>query len=361
MIIIKRDADILKMLSLKIRDPIFSISLIPFYSLFCNEVEIYFSKNNQPLNLKEYNSSKFSFKDIRQKAKFFDYKSAQKTFEMLRQIDNLNNTYFINRMRYPENGRWNVHDNIGIFFDEQGNVISNSHYGFYIFQNKKLLSKALKFDPELLQNEVKEFAKFVGSVIGSLTKGFSTVSDFIPCAIEPDIPTFFCKDFNTNRMRYNRDDRHSEKLIRLFLLHILCGINFALYGLKKAITHDPGWLLRVEYVTYYHATKELRKLITNSSNSVAQSEILKEITLEEDKYYDSDFRGCMMHYGLWSRSSKSYLEEKYCDYSLPLCGLVESMFEGISYWNFQNIIEERLLAMSHSISRYLDLDLAISE
>ena len=67
---------------------------------------------------------------------FFDL-SVNKLLQSVENIDELQNNYFISLMRYPQLGSWNVHDNLGICYDKQGNIVSNTHYAFYVFQDEK--------------------------------------------------------------------------------------------------------------------------------------------------------------------------------------------------------------------------------
>lgn len=121
LLIIKRDFDLLKKIAIQLK-PELQMQLTPYTALFCYEVLDYLNKQGQQIELAS--TSRYSIKQIRQKAKFFDL-SVNKLFQSVENIDELQNDYFINLMRYPELGAWNVHDNLGIVYDGQGNIISN--------------------------------------------------------------------------------------------------------------------------------------------------------------------------------------------------------------------------------------------
>ena len=69
LLIIKRDFDLLKKIATQLK-PEIQIQLTPYTALFCYEVLDYLSKQGQQIELTS--SSRYSIKQIRQKAKFFD-------------------------------------------------------------------------------------------------------------------------------------------------------------------------------------------------------------------------------------------------------------------------------------------------
>ena len=131
LLIIKRDFDLLKKIATLFK-PELQMQLIPYTALFCYEVIDYLNKKGQQIEITS--TSRYSIKQIRQKAKFFDL-SVNKLLQSVENIDELQNNYFISLMRYPQLGSWNVHDNLGICYDKQGNIVSNTHYAFYVFQD----------------------------------------------------------------------------------------------------------------------------------------------------------------------------------------------------------------------------------
>jgi len=354
-LIMKRDADILSKIALANKNPFIAVPLIPYMSLFCNEVSIYGKNNGYPFELT--NDSMFSMNDIRQKTKFFNQRMSR-TLKIIRHIDILQNKQYINTMRYPTLGNKNFHDNLGIYFDTDKNIIGNTHYAYYVFQDLKLIcsEKCLQIEPYIPPEELKQYAKFLGSFISKISSSFSVFGDFVGGALSSDKLNVVTKDFNTNRMNFNQKDDHS-KLINLFLLYILCGVNFSLFCLKIIILRDSGWLLRIEFITYYYAIMELNKIkaLPQTAQFPGLTKMLSEINLDE-KILNQEFRNCMMHYGLTSNIGEPLIKESYCDWSLPMCGLVESLYNGLSYWDLQAKIEDRLLSISQLISRYLNID-----
>lgn len=81
-----------------------------------------------------------SIEDVRQKAKFFDL-SINKLLQSIVNVDELQDDYFVRIMKFPELGRWNMHDNLGVWFDKGKKVVGNTHYAYYVFQDQKMISR----------------------------------------------------------------------------------------------------------------------------------------------------------------------------------------------------------------------------
>ncbi len=298
---IKRDCEIVRKFALS-GDPIISVALIPLASLFCFETLDYLKKKGGPIQLEQ--SSRYSIKDIRNKAKFFDVRM-QQLFNIIRNVDTLQNKEFINYMKYTETGSWNAHDNIGIFYDQSDHIISNTHYGYYIFQDASLIKKKLEQSPDLFQgdprmipDEITAYAYDLGRIIGSVSEALARMSDFVTSDIHIGSININNKNFNSNRICYGSD---AYKIVKIFLLHALSSINFVLYVLKKCIIRDSGWLLRVEYITYHYLIRRLSELkvyITKKFAELNDPNLLELfsrllIILDGNELINSDFRSCI--------------------------------------------------------------------
>lgn len=146
---LKRDCEIINKFA-QSKNPIIMIALIPFASLFCFEVLQYLEKKDGPILLEQ--SSRYSIEEIRHKVKFFDVRMNQ-LLNTIRNVDTLQNNEFINYMSCTNVGHWNAHQNIGIFFDQNNHIISNTHYGYYIFQDAKLIKRRLDESLSIFLND----------------------------------------------------------------------------------------------------------------------------------------------------------------------------------------------------------------
>lgn len=361
LVIIKRDFDLLKKIVTKL-NPELQTQLIPYTALFCYEVLDYLSKQGQQIELAP--TSKYSIKQIRQKAKFFDL-SINKLIQSVENIDKLQNNYFINLMRYPQLGSWNVHDNLGIIYDAQGNIVSNTHYAFYVFQDAKTISKPpnTMCGQYIEGEEVRAFAFDLGQIIGGISSALCCISDFIVSDVVPQNICFFKQDFNTNRCICLENGKY--KTIRLFLLHVLSSIGFILFALKKVIIRETGFLVRLEYIAYHYALLRLESLMKycNKSPNVVNDanliEMLNSINFKNtDGLKKTDFRNCMMHFGLLNNNGSPLINEEKINLALPFCGLVESQFN-MSYEDYRSKLELQLTLIYETIKDYLNFDLQL--
>ena len=361
LLIIKRDFDLLKKIATQLQ-PEVQLQLTPYTALFCYEAYEYLKKHGQPVEIEQ--TSRYSIKDIRQKAKFFDLR-LNKLFQSIKNIDTLQNDYFISLMGYPELAHWNVHDNLGIVYDDQMNIVSNSHYSFYVFQDEKSISKPphAMSGHNLIGEEVRAFAYDMGRIIGSISSALSCISDFVVADVDPRNIKLFSQDFNTNRCTINEQDEY--KVIRLFLLHVLSSIGFVLFVLKKAIIRESGLLLRFEYITYHYALLRLEGLLNYFSTNRGKlrddtklHEMLNSIDYKNGNgLRKTEFRNCMMHFGLTDSNGCPLINEAKIDLAVPFCGLVESQFN-MTYSDYKSNIEAQLLFLYKALKDYLGFSLS---
>lgn len=363
MTIIKRDFDLLKKLIMKLPDEV-KVQMVPFSALFCYEVNQYLSNHGYAIEMEQ--TGRYSIKDIRQKAKFFDL-SVNKLLQSIENVDQLQNDYFIQQMKYPELGCWNAHTNLGVYFDAEKHIVGNTHYAYYVFQDEKMISRPRDSmsGHDLIGEEIQAFGYDMGRIIGSISDGLSQISDFMVADVDPNTLELFSQDFNTNRCVTVGNDKY--KLVRLFLLHVLSSIGFVLHILKKAIIRDSGLLLRLEYITYHFALLRLDGIAnycrqnSRTVNDPKLMELLSGIDYMDTKgLRKPEFRNCMMHFGLTDKDGKSLINESCMDLSKPFCGLVEGLF-GKSYGEYQVSIETELSTIFTGISQYLDFDLSLPE
>ena len=359
--IIKRDFDLLRKLIPNLTNDV-QTQMIPYTALFCYEAMAYLKKHDTSIDMKQ--TSRYSIKDIRQKAKFFDL-SINKLIQSVNNVDAMQNEYFVNLMKYPQLGYWNLHTNLGIYYDENKHIVGNTHYAYYIFQDEKSISKPQveMNDLELEGKELQAFGYDLGVIIGNISSALSETSDFMESDVIPKGTEFLCQDFNTNRCITNGNDKY--KSVRLFLLHILSSIGFVLYCLKQKIIRDTGLLLRLEYITYHYAIKRIDGILKycNSNNSGISDcnliNMLQNIDCSNSNgLRNTDFRNCMMHFELKDKDGNSLISEDKFNLAIPFCGLVETQFD-LPYTDYQALIEKELGYLYDAINEYLGFTLLL--
>lgn len=358
MLIIKRDFDLLKKIAKNLK-PELQAQFTPFMALFCHESIVYLNKKGQNVDIEQ--RSKFSLEDIRQKAKFFDM-SINKQFQSIDNVDKIQDEYFIRLMKYPELGAWNLHDNIGVLYDKDNKIVSNTHYSYYVFQDEKTISKSFDLASayELQEKDMRDFGYDMGRIIGGISSGLSNVRDFMVSDFSMQDVKFDSRDLNTNRCSTVGNAKY--KSFRLFILHVISSIGLILYALKKSIVRDSGLLLRLEYITYHYALKRLegiKKAYENNYDYVNDKN-LYDMLLDIDysnknQLRNTDFRNCMVHFELTDKRGNSLIDIDKFNLSLPMCGLVESLYDNMSYDEYKNAIEDELGDIYDKLYEYLDL------
>lgn len=361
--IMKRDFDLLRKLVPNLTDDV-QTQMVPYSAMFCYEAMTYLKKYNSSIDIEQ--TSKYSIKDIRQKAKFFDL-NVNKLIQSVNNVDVMQNEYFVNLMKYPQLGYWNLHTNLGIYYDNDKHIVGNTHYAYYIFQDEKSISKS-QVEMNTLELEGKELRAFgydMGAIIGSISSALSETSDFIESDVSPKGNDYSSQDFNTNRCTANGNEKY--KCVRLFLLHILSSIGFILYCLKSKTIRDTGLLLRLEYITYHYALKRIDGILRyckTNHNEISDSNLVQMLGSIDCSYSNNlrkkEFRNCMMHFELKDTYGNPLISEENFDLSIPFCGLVETQF-GLSYAEYQVLIEKELVDLYDAINKYLGFSLLLKD
>ncbi len=359
--IIKRDFDLLRKLIPNLTNDV-QTQMIPYTALFCYEAMVYLKKHDPSIDIKQ--TSRYSIKDIRQKAKFFEL-SVNKLIQSVDNVDAMQNEYFVNLMKYPQLGYWNLHTNLGIYYDNNKHIVGNTHYAYYIFQDEKSISKPQveMNGSELEGKELQAFGYDLGVIIGNISSALSETSDFMESDVMPKGTEYLYQDFNTNRCVTSGNDKY--KSVRLFLLHILSSIGFVLYCLKQKIIRDTGLLLRLEYITYHYALKRIDGVLKscNSNNSrISDCNLIKMLQSidcsNSNSLRNTDFRNCMMRFELKGKDGNLLISEEKFNLAIPFCGLIETQFN-LSYTDYQALIEKELGSLYDAINEYLGFSLLL--
>lgn len=338
------------------------MELIPYISLFCWEAISFLENIGIKINIKE--NETISLKDVRLKLKIFERKYS-KAKNMILNCDYLQDYIFKNKLKYDFMKKWNFYYNLGIIFDEDKNIVGNSQYGYYIFQDSKLLKKKLDYIKKLIDtNEIKydyvpkeyiEYGKYCGEIMGSILGCFKilNITD-IHIKTNKINTKMRYKDFNTNKLYKNKE----EKTLALYLLHILTFVNSTIKILSKCENDDYGWWLRIYYITYYYAIERLEDIKNHSENNIENIELLKMLNKIDfdNSLINTDFRNCMMHYGLVDKENNFLIKRNKLNLEIPMMGLVESCFGDLNYFELKKIIKEKLENISLGIDAILNIN-----
>lgn len=311
-------------------------------------------------------------KDIRAKIKTFDTQYAT-SIRIIRNIEYIQDQIFKKSNRIYCCITRKPHPNLGIYVDETDRIIGNTHYSYYVMQDTKIVSKRLdaikklyKENPAYFSSkkngqEAFRIANDIGQIVGSILSGLDDL--FIesnPTVEDLNIHVFY-SDVNTDHRDLFTQNTIIDKSIFLYILHILTSINFVLYVVNMCDKNDTGWWLKTNYMAYFYCVSRLRDLEKfysgSCSNSQDLSDLFKELSLKDENLLIKEFRNCIMH-ASFSKDGIILINNRYFDIKIPLFGLVETYFEGMSYSNFKLEIISRLSRISNILSKWLGLSLS---
>ena len=145
----------------------------------------------------------------------------------------------------------------------------------------------------------------------------------------------------------------------MYLLHILTFINSTIRLLGECEKDDTGWWLRIYYISYYYAIERLEDIKNHIENNEIDNlnfkKLLTQINLNK-RFMNTEFRNCMMHYGLINKENKFLIEEQKFNLNIPMMGLVESCFNNINYFELKKNIKEELENISYVIDNILNIN-----
>jgi len=321
------------------------LQMIPYASLICCESITYLKSMGMPIALEE--TGKYSIHKMRQKTKFFD-ESVDKIINISRNIDEIQDAYFSSLIKLRFIKEKNIYNNLGITFDSQKHILSNTYYSCYIFQDDNKIRKKISSVNYLTleKDDLQQIGYDISSNISIVANLLRNDDNQIVFEMMKYTEKLKYSDYNTNRLFHSKE--LTDKYLSLFLLDILSNVGFVMFYLKKIVIIDAGLLMRIEYILYYYTlsrVKSIKEYCNNSIDNNVSSEITNLVQCcDSDSTNDllnSDFRSCMMHFGLVNPKNKILIDINEIDYSKKLCGLVEMHFK-MTENEFQNLLEKRL-------------------
>ena len=327
---IQGDAETIYSIIREVKDPVFAMAAMEYYSLFVRSCQEYTEKSFFESDVNK------RIKDIRDFIKAYSDRFG-KSKRRIGNVDSEQNEQFRAMLKFDFMKDWNIHLNLGTYWTADRHIVANTQMiADFLGVNDLSGSDTRKQQLEL--------GCYIGSFISSVRSVFA--ESMTPPVINKDsssMPIKYYYDLNTN----NNDPLfidNQEKKLNLFYLNLLCSINFAKFQIRPLLDDNNTWLFRVEYIVTYYVCRALQRLKNYCDNNndiiVDTNEILK-LTQCGEKLFDSKLRSCMMHYNLEGREVLSAkLIEK------PLFGIIENCFEGMDYYTyFQKLrdFEDRII------------------
>lgn len=349
---IKNDCITLIALNKLIVQPIISLAFLPLYALFVEEINNIIGEKGRAFNIS--NDSPFKIRAVRVKLKLFGAeKRIGKSKKRILDLDRAQDITFKKKLKFHFVQNLNIHYNLGVYFTNEGKIIGNTQYFYYMFQDNKIDGR------EYNKEEIINFSRYLGIVINSINEELKNFMPHHAVNIKSKNYRIRFKDFNTNKKSFTTISKlQYGKDISLILLHVLSNINFVRFILIDMLENNT-YLFKTKYISLYYSIRSIEKIIeVFNKNSVDYStySLLKKCVDSSKSLLNSKFRNCIMHYR-YDLNGEYLIDDKYLNLNVKLYGLVETFFNGMTYAEIDLMVTERLVQLSDIIEGLLNINI----
>lgn len=344
---------------------IFDLGFLPYLSLCVYESCSLVQKIYPDINV-NYNVG-FSLKDVRLKTKIFEDKLSQ-NMRFVKNIDYIQNEEYRNQIYSQADRDSYKYYNIGLNIINSNHIIGNTHLYYYYLQptnlKKKDLSEVMKLyikgkidNSAQIKEKVYGFSYNCGQLIKKLVYKLSDFSTSSDLNLHDENFDLGYKDLNTN-LNINIFQSNNGKILTLYLLHILCMINYVIYMLNKILPDSQPLCLRIKYICCYYSIMRLEKIYkcmkTHNLMTDKMEYYFKNIDINDKTLFNKSFRSCMMHYGLKDDLGRAYMSANDINMSEPFFGLIEKYYNK-DYYELSNSINNKLNKISSALEGLLPI------
>lgn len=341
--LIYNDCETIKTLMQKVKAPVFSMEVLPFYALFCRAFQEYCGVDFMKGNISS------EIYDIRNSIKVYSKRYGQVKKEFLNVDENQNN-HFRQNLRFDFSKELNIHYNLGIYFDEGGNIVGNTQLIAEMLSVENVFDKSVGI-------RMFELSNAMSSIIMTISQKLNASISPLKIEIKDDVIKWRYMDINTNTELFFFKNEY-EKDVNLYMLHIISNIGFVKYILSRKLTKSNLWFFRVQYIITYYSYMGMKKLCNHLEETRGDSVFvleMKNIINEGKDLFLSKFRNCMMHYGVENKSDM-IIKEEYFDREKPLFGIIESCFKGMDFCRYQNKLLKIMDDIEHTLLQNFGID-----
>ena len=314
-LLLQNDCETLKTIKQKHHEPITNLCIIPYFALFCRSYQEYAGLTviDPEIDSQVY--------DIRNSIKTFSDRYARSKKRFLT-TDEQQNKDFRELLRFGFMKDWNIHFNLGLYFDKEGHIVGNTQLCFDVLGMNNLTD-------EDRAKKAYALGEYMGKVIGSVSTSLSESITAPTIQVADSELVFYYEDINTNNSLFLNPN--FSKDINLYCLHLLSILGFVKYILEPIVLRENPWIFRIKYITIHYAISGLKALKASfendrlkNSNNLYQN--ISEVLASCEYLKVTNFRNCMMHYDLVENGS-FIIHDVHFDWNKPLFGLVEECFD----------------------------------
>lgn len=308
--------------------------LLPYVALFCREVQEFYE---------------IKMLDIESETRILDLRNTikqvcsryNKTENSFIESDAQQDQEFREMLRFDFTKTWNIHYNLGVYYDVTGNIIGNTQFIAFC------LDKA-NIDGDIQTMNAYKIGKSLGEAITHIR--MLSGSKKTPNNIEFDSFITGHIDYNTN-VKNGLFKYTENKGINLFLLHILSALGTSKYAIRRMLSDWNTWELRIEYIIAHNTwtgLKIIKDHYQTRSLAIPNFRELVEIVDKGRMFFPSSFRNAMFHYSLFYNEYPC-IDESLFRPDILLFGLVETCFDGKTAFEYF----EELRCFMNEVEDYL--------
>lgn len=320
------------------------LSLLPYLAVYCRSAQEFFCQKIIEEDLDK------QINDLRNGLKIYAnrYNVGKKA---TLDADIRQNQIFNDKLRFSIMKTWNIHYNLGVYFDAYGHIIGDTQLSDYF----------LNITPphgQSMNKHAFEIGNMLGEKMGIILRDMCGLSSLITNLSILDCPKYGYRDFNTNR-KNDFFNNEIEKELNLIILHIVSTIGFVEHIVKPMLPNDNLWLFRIEYIVAHYAWSGLKRIKqhfdNNTLNSFSKSPDIVLMVNKGATLFPSVFRNCMMHYDLSHKGIPAISNQHY-NPAKQLYGLVESCFDGISYQELASELRNYMINLENCLLSWFYID-----
>lgn len=327
------------------KNGVIALSLLPYLALYCRSAQEFFCQKIIEDELDK------QIKDLRNGLKIYANRYNQgkrETFD----ADKRQNKIFEDRLRFSFMKKWNIHYNLGVYFDAYGHIIGDT----------QLFDYFLNITSPKGQNMNKhafQIGNMLGKKLENILHDMCGLSSLVANLCIIDCPKYGYRDFNTNRTDGFFNNEVGKEL-NLIILHIVSTIGFVEHIVRLMLPNDNLWLFRIEYIVAHYAWSGLKKIKqhfdNNTLNCFSNNPDITFMVEMGATLFPSNFRNCMMHYDL-SHKGIPAIPKEYYNPNKQLYGLVESCFGGTTYYELSSELRNYLLNFENCLLAWFCIDI----
>lgn len=326
-------------------DGMLALSLLPYFALYCRSAQEFFGKRVIDNEIDK------QINDIRNGLKIYSGRYSKGKDATL-YSDKQQNQIFKDMLRFSFMKSWNIHYNLGVYFDMEDHIIGDTQILNYFLN-------ASATNVNVQKKHAFNVGKILGEKIAFILKDMCGVDSLTMKDEISSCPRYGYRDFNTNR-KSDFFNNSIDKEMNLIILHILSNIGFVQHILSSMLPKDNTWVFRIEYIVTHYAWSGLKKIKQHCDNDkIVNNKLTDDIKDLIDKgtaLFPSDFRNCMMHYDLCNKGKTVIVEEKY-NPEEPFYGLIGSCFEGKVYDEFASELRTYILELERCLLSWFHVDI----